>query len=140
MRQLYETLRSQNVQIFGYAFHDTDGQNHCPTLKTQWFFLNEICMDTHLQGYCGKDSSRKGYWNWNGNKYRIGNGFFLRKPGLFLSVYVDEIIKMAGEKQNMTPMWKKFPKDVDLDGPTSFLDHVYLGCTQRECKPNETIL
>ena len=29
---------------------------------------------------------------------------------------------------------------VDLDEPTSFLDHVYLGCTQRECKSNETII
>ena len=25
----------------------------------------------------------------------------------------------------------------DLDDPTSFLDHEYLGCTQRECKPND---
>ena len=25
-------------------------------------------------------------------------------------------------------------KNVDLDEPTSFLDHVFLGCTQRECK------
>ena len=41
------------------------------------------------------------------------------KKGLFLSVYVD---------------------GVDLGEPTSFLDHVYLGCTQRECKPNETII
>ena len=24
--------------------------------------------------------------------------------------------------------------------PTSFLDHVFLGCTQRECKPNEIII
>ena len=31
-------------------------------------------------------------------------------------------------------------KNVDLDEPTSFLDHVYLGCTQRECKPNEIII
>ena len=30
-------------------------------------------------------------------------------------------------------------KDVDIEEPTSFLDHVYLGCTQRECKPNEKI-
>ena len=29
-------------------------------------------------------------------------------------------------------------KLVDLGEPTSFLDHVYLGCTQRECKPNES--
>ena len=25
-------------------------------------------------------------------------------------------------------------KDVDLGEPTSFLDHVYLGCTERECQ------
>ena len=37
-------------------------------------------------------------------------------------------------------MCKKKMKNVDLDEPTSFLDHVYLGCTQRECKPNETII
>ena len=49
-------------------------------------------------------------------------------------------IKMAGRKQNVAPMWKKLTKHVDLDEPTSFLDHVYLGCTQRECKPNEIII
>ena len=31
-------------------------------------------------------------------------------------------------------------KNVDIDKPTSILDHVCLGCTQRECKPNETII
>ena len=31
-------------------------------------------------------------------------------------------------------------KNIDLDEPTSFLDHMYLGCTQRECKPNEIIV
>ena len=35
----------------------------------------------------------------------------------------------------MTPMWKKLMQQVDLDEPNSFLDHEYLGCTQRECKP-----
>ena len=65
--------------------------------------------------------------------------FVHRKPGLFLSVSVDDI-KMAGKKQNMAPMWKKWMKNVDLDETTSFLDHVFLECTQRECKPNETII
>ena len=41
---------------------------------------------------------------------------------------------MAGKKQNLDPMWKILMKDVDLGEPTSFLDHVYLGCTQRECQ------
>ena len=29
---------------------------------------------------------------------------------------------------------------MDIDGSTSFFDHVNLRCTQRECKPNETII
>ena len=47
-------------------------------------------------------------------------------------MYVDDI-KLAGKKQNLDPMWKILNKEVDLEGPTSFLDHVYLGCTQRQC-------
>ena len=53
--------------------------------------------------------------------------------GLFLSVYVDDI-KVTGKKQNIDPMWKLLNKEVDLGEPTSFLDHVFLGCTQRQCE------
>ena len=63
--------------------------------------------------------------------------FAHRKQRSFLSVYVDDIT-MAEKKQKMPSMWKKLMKIVDNDEPTSFLDHVYLGCTQRECKPTET--
>ena len=31
-------------------------------------------------------------------------------------------------------------KDVDLGEPTSFLDHVYLGCTQRVCEISKDIV
>ena len=31
-------------------------------------------------------------------------------------------------------------KDVDLGEPTSFLDHVYLGCTQIECQISTDIV
>ena len=65
--------------------------------------------------------------------------FVHRKQGLSLSVHMDDN-KMTGKKLNMAPMWKKWVKHVDLDEPISFLDHVYLGCTQRECKPNEIIV
>ena len=59
--------------------------------------------------------------------------FVHRENGFFLSVYVDDI-KLAGKKQNLDPMWKLLNKEVDLGEPTSFLDHVYLGCTQRQCE------
>ena len=54
--------------------------------------------------------------------------FVHRGKGLFLSVYVDDI-KLTGKKQNIDPMWKPLNKEVDLGEPTSFMDHVYLGCT-----------
>ena len=65
--------------------------------------------------------------------------FVHRKHKIFLSVHVDDI-KMAGKMQNLAPMCKKLMKDVDIGEPTSFLDHVYQGCTQRECKLNEKII
>ena len=65
--------------------------------------------------------------------------FVHRTQGSFLSENVDDI-KMAGKKQSMAPMWKNLMKNVDLDEPTSFLDHEYWGCTQRECKLNEIIV
>ena len=46
--------------------------------------------------------------------------------------------KLVGRKENLNPMWKKLMKLVDLGEPTSFLDRVYLGCTQRECKIERT--
>ena len=53
-------------------------------------------------------------------------------------MYVDDI-KLAGKKQNLDPMWKVLNK-VDLGEPTSFLDHVYVGCTQRQCEISRDIV
>ena len=47
--------------------------------------------------------------------------------------------KWLERQHNIAPMRKKLMQLVDLDEPTPFLDHAYLGCTQRECKPNETV-
>ena len=52
---------------------------------------------------------------------------------------VDDI-KTAGKKQDLCPTRKKLMKLVHQWEPTSFLDHVYLECTQREWKSNDTIV
>ena len=65
--------------------------------------------------------------------------FVHHQNGLFLSVYVDDI-KLAGEKQNLDPMWKVLNKEVDLGEPTSFLDHENEGCTQRQCEISKDIV
>ena len=45
----------------------------------------------------------------------------------------------AKQKHEIT--WKILMKDADLvEEPTSFLDHVYLGCTQRECTISNDIV
>ena len=54
-------------------------------------------------------------------------------------MYVDDI-KLAGKKQNIDPIWKILNEEVDLGEPTSFLDHVYLGCTQRQCEISKDIV
>ena len=54
-------------------------------------------------------------------------------------MFVDDI-KLAGKKQNLDPMWKVLNKEVDLGEPTSFLDHVYLGCTQRKSRTRKDIV
>ena len=76
-----------------------------------------------------------------GRKFQIGNVslFIVSEKGLFLSVYEFDI-KLVGKKQNLDPMWKLLNKEVDLGEPTSFLDHVYLGCTQRQCEISKDIV
>ena len=61
------------------------------------------------------------------------------EKGLFLSVYVYDI-KLAGKKQNIDPMWKVLNNEVDVGAPTSFLDHVFLECTQRRCEISKDIV
>ena len=76
---------------------------------------------------------------WLGKSTKLGMFFCsLKTRNYLLSIHVDDM-KMAG-KQNMVPMWKKLMRNVDIDEPTSFLDHAYFGCDQRECKPKEIII
>ena len=75
-----------------------------------------------------------------GGKFQIGNvSLYIVKKSLFLSVYVDDT-KLAAKKQNLDSMWKLLNKEVDVGEPTSCLDHVYLGCTQRQCEINTDIV
>ena len=83
---------------------------------------------------------KKFYWHTVGKKVLNWECSLVdRAKGLFLSVYVDDI-KLAGKTENTKPTWKDLMKDVDLGEPTSFLDHVNLGCTQRECKISDEIV
>ena len=93
----------------------------------------------------GRTVMGKAIWE-NLVEVRLGEGFQLGMPVrtplkkvLFLSVHVDDI-NLAGKKQNIDLMWKLLNKEVDLGEPTSFLDYVYLGCTQRQCQTSKDIV
>ena len=47
---------------------------------------------------------------------------------------------LARKKQNIDPMWQVLNKKVHLGDSASFLDHVYLGCTQRQCETIKDII
>ena len=105
----------RHVQTFGYVFHDTNGKNHGKALKISWCFSNETCMVTHQLDCCGKDNLKKLYQNLDG---RHQNGWKEAEHGSHV-----EQFEQCGH-------WRT----------TSFPDHENFGCTQRECKANETII
>ena len=65
--------------------------------------------------------------------------FVHRQKGLLLSVYVDDI-KLSGKKTKHWSDVESTQKEIDLGEPTSFLDHVYLDCTQRQCEISKVIV
>ena len=93
-------------------------------------------MVTRMRAYCGKDSLRKFCWETAPN---LGMSVCPSNARNYSHRCTWMIKKESGRKQNTSSMWKILMKLADVGEPTSFLDHVYLGCTRRECKPNETI-
>ena len=44
--QNHSKFQSQSVQMFGYVFHDTNGEKSWEKLRTPWYFLNKIYTGT----------------------------------------------------------------------------------------------
>ena len=117
-----------------------NGQNHGPVWKTQSFLLSEICAVILLAGLLWERQFENILLKYGWKKVSNWDCLFVhREKGLFFSVHVDDI-KLAGKKQSSDPMWKVLNKEVDLGGPTSFLDHVCWGCTQRQCERSKDIV
>ena len=87
----------------------------------------------------GRTIMGKAIWE-SSIKIRLGEGFQL---GMLIRTLWKRIILICvcgwhknwlERNKNLDPMWKVLDKEVDLGEPTSLLDHVYLGCTQRQCE------
>ena len=97
-------------------------------------FLERNLYGHPLAGLLWKRQFEKILLKHGWEKFQIGSVFWI----ILICVCGDDI-KLAGKKQNLDPMWKLLNKEVDLGEPTSFLDHVYLGCTQRQCQISKDI-
>ena len=86
----YWKFQNRSVQTFGFVYHDTNGPNHGPVLKTQLFLLKGICTDILWQVYYGKGNLRKSYWNMAGRKFQIGNVslYFVKKDYSYLCMWM----------------------------------------------------
>ena len=75
-----------------------------------------------------------------GRKFQIVNGslYIVKQDYSYLCMWMT--LNLAGKKQNLDPKWKLLNKEVDLGEPTPFLDHVFLGCTQRQCQISKDIV
>ena len=60
-QKLLKKIPNRNVQILGFVYHDTNGQNHGPVWKIQSFLLKGICTVILWQDYYGKGNLRKSY-------------------------------------------------------------------------------
>ena len=96
--------------------------------------------DTHSQTLVGKTVRKSIDGTWLGKSTKLGMPVRSQKTKVIP-------IGLCGWHQNgqkeaefLAHMWKKLMKDVYIEEPTSFLDHVYLWCTQRWCKPNEKFI
>ena len=117
-----------------------NGQNHGSSMEDPVVLLERNLYGHPLAGLLWEKQFEKIQLKFVWEKVSNWECLFVhRQKGLFLSVFVDDI-KFAGKKQNIDPMWKVLDKEVYLGEPTSFLDHVYLGCTQRQCETSKDIV
>ena len=133
-------FQSQNVQIFGYVYQNTIWPKSWSSMEDPVVPLERNLYGHPLTGLSWERQFGKVLLEHVWRKVPSWECLCVnREKGLCLSVYVDDT-KLAGKKQSIDPTRKALMKEVDLGEPTSFLDHVSLGCTQRECETSKDIV
>ena len=132
--------KSEGPDIWIRLPHNTNGFNHDPVWKTQLFFLKWMYMVILWQTIMGKAIWENLIKTWLGENSKLWMSLCSSWKRIVLFCVCGWHQTLAGKKQNFDPMWKVLNKEVDLGEPTSFLDHVYLGCTQRQCEVSQDIV
>ena len=132
-------ILTQNVLIFGYVHRSTNSQKHGPAWKIQSFLSKGICTVIYWQDINGKGNLRKFYWNTVGESFQLG--MFICQPSKkTILIRVCERYQTGWQNKKTEPTCEILMKGVDPGEPTSFLDHVFLGCTQTEWTSSDDIV
>ena len=85
-------------------------------------FRTKLKLDTHWQDCCGKNNSRKFYWNLDGEKEPNWDCLFVhRNQGIFLSVNVDDTKKWLERSRIWLPGGRNWWKTLILTNQLHFL-------------------
>ena len=99
------------------------------------FVRSSLCRE-----YYGKGNLRKSYCSTVGRRFPTGNAhsYTVKKGFSYLCMWMTK--NWLKRTQILIRCGEYSTKEVDLGEPTSFLDHVYLVCTQRQCEINKDIV
>ena len=145
-----ETLwRPQRLWILLQDYQDTQDKQllqYPPLPKSKWRTLQHYRLFLLVRNLYGhplagllweRHIEKSSFGTWMGERTKLGTLICALSAR---SILVCVRMKLAGKNKNIDSMVKKLMKHLDPREPSSFLDHVYLGCTQREREPNESIV
>ena len=110
-------------------FHNTDGQNQCRTSTTQRFSQTKPVRTPICRTKVGKKVRKDSLGSGMGKGTESGNAHLFTENKVYSYRYTWRTGKWKERSRIRLSMRKKLMKRVDLDEPTSFIDHVYLGQT-----------
>ena len=117
-----------------------NGQSHGQTLKTPLFFLRNLYGHAPI-GLLWERRFEEFLLELGWEKStELGMLLCSQKTTTISFQYTWMILTWLERRRIWLWCGRKLMQNVDLDETISFLDYVYLECTQRECKQNEIII
>ena len=141
MEDAHKLLKIPKIRTSRHLYSSTPTQMaEVPVSKTESFLLNEICTVILWQDSYGQSNLRKSYKNTVGRRFPIGSVFSytVKKDYSYLCMWMTQ--NWLERNKTLIRCGKYSTKKSILGEPTSFLDHVYLGCTQRPCEISKDIV
>ena len=133
----YWKFPNRNVQTFGFVYHDKWPKSWS-SMEDPVVHLERNLYGHLLAGLVGQ-AILEILLEYGWEKVSNWECFFVHREKRVILFCVCGWHQID-RKININPMWKVRNKEVDLGEPTSFLDHVYLGCTQRQCELSKDIV